>query len=81
MIKVQLQKQIDLLNARENRGTGRGVPVTEIARKTGIHRATLHRILSDPSVNVTTHHLNSLCEFFGCDLTDLVEYAPDAQSE
>ena len=56
----------------------RRVELGEIAGATGIHRSTLSRVLNKPGVNLTADNMSRLCAFFGCALSELAEYVPDA---
>lgn len=56
---------------------GRTITVTEIADASGISRMTLHRMLKDHTYNASTDHLNKLCAYLQCDLSDLVRWEPD----
>jgi len=58
---------------------GRKITFTEIANATGISRMTLHRMTRQDCYNTITAHLDKLCVFFNCDLTELVEYVPNYQ--
>jgi putative transcriptional regulator len=57
---------------------GRRVEIGEVADATGIHRSTLSRIVNVRGANVTAANLDKLCAYFGCSLSDLAEYVPDA---
>lgn len=56
---------------------GRRITVDEIAKSTGIHRATLSKILNQPGYNTSTDVLEKLCIFFGVGLGAVAEYVPD----
>lgn len=56
---------------------GRGITVTEVAEATGISRMTLHRMLKNPAYNASTDHLTKLCNYFRCELSQLVRWVPD----
>lgn len=57
----------------------RKITLTEVADVTGISRMTLHRMIRQEGYNTVTDHLDKLCEFFDCDLTELISYVPNAQ--
>lgn len=40
---------------------------------------TIERLMNDDSV--TTYTLNSLCNIFHCELSDIMEFLPDKESE
>ena len=56
---------------------GRRVTLTGVSDATGISRMTLHRMIHQKSHNTITDHLDKLCDFFSCDLTELVKYVPN----
>lgn len=55
----------------------RVVSITEIAEKTGIHRATLSKIANQPGANIGTDIIDKLCKYFGCQPGDLLTYVED----
>lgn len=73
MIRFKLRE----LMADRQFKSGRMVTVQEIAEETGIHRATLSKILNERGYNTGTENLDSLCDYFGCRIEDLVEVVPD----
>ena len=52
----------------------RAVSLSEIAEATGIHRATLSKIANQPGANIGTEILDKLCQYFGCQPSDLMTY-------
>jgi putative transcriptional regulator len=46
----------------------------ELAKATDIHRTTLSKIANTRSYNTTTDNLDKLCQFFDCQIGDLMEY-------
>ncbi len=46
----------------------------ELAKTTNIHRTTLSKIANHRSYNTTTDNIDRLCEFFDCEVGDLMEY-------
>lgn len=40
---------------------------------------TIQRLMSDQSVS--THTLNALCNILECNLSDIMEFSPDAETE
>jgi len=56
--------------------TGRRVSLKEISQETGIHLSTLSRIANQKAANTTIGNLEKICLFFGCEIQDLVEFAP-----
>lgn len=53
---------------------GRRITLKEIAEKTGINRMTLTKINTQHGYSTSTDTLDKLCEFFSCEISDLVEY-------
>lgn len=72
MITLQLK---DLIASSKIRW-GRNVTLTEISSKSGISRMTLHRMLGQADYSYRTNQLDKLCEFFECEIQDLVRYVP-----
>ena len=72
--------QITELIAAQRIKWGRRVTITEIANSTGISRMTLNRMMRHQGYNTVTDHIDKLCNFFQCDLNDLVKYVPDVPS-
>jgi putative transcriptional regulator len=60
---------------------GRRIEWQEVAAATGIHRATLSRMLNQWGYNATTSNLDSLCRYFDCALGEIAVYVPDEQVE
>lgn len=73
MIRFRLKERIADFEFRE----GRHLTLEELSGKTEIHRTTLSRIATKRGYNTTTENINNLCEFFGCQVADLMEYVPD----
>jgi len=46
----------------------------ELAKTTNIHRTTLSKIANHRSYNTTTDNIDRLCEFFDCEVGELMEY-------
>lgn len=57
---------------------GRRVTVQEVADATGIHRATLSRILNENGYNAETDTIEALCRYFNCRVEDVMEFVPDS---
>lgn len=56
---------------------GRSITLTEIADATGISRMTLHRMVKNNTYNASTEHLDKICHYLDCPLTDLVRWEPN----
>jgi len=73
MIRFRIQ---ELLAEKQFRD-GRRVTLTELSAATGISRVTLSKMVNQRGYGTLTDHLNKLCGFFGCPLSELAEYVPD----
>lgn len=59
----------------------RVVPLSEIAQATGIHRATLSKIVNQPGANIGTDLIDRLCRYFQCQPGDLLTYVDDDKNQ
>lgn len=75
MIRFRLKERM----ADYSFNSGKRLTLEELAKQTGIHRATLSKIAGPKPCNTETDKLDALCRFFGCPLGDLAEYVPDAR--
>ena len=46
----------------------------ELAKETSIHRTTLSKIANQKSYNTTTDNIDRLCNFFKCQVGELMEH-------
>jgi len=76
MIRFRLKERL----ADHSYRLARRVTLDEVAKATGIHRATLSKIASPKPSVTSTDTLDKLCAFFGCSLGDLAEYTPDTST-
>lgn len=76
MIRVLFVKLLDDKRFAENRK----ITINEVAEKTGIGRATLTRISNDQNYAVGTHIIDKLCDYFDCDVGDILEKVPSPKS-
>jgi len=58
--------------------TGSRLTFDELAKETGIHRTTLSKIANTRSYNTTTDNIDKLCQFFKCQVGDLMQYVDQA---
>lgn len=72
MIRFRLKELIAEKEFKENRV----VTISEIAKETGIHRATLSKISNERGYNTGTENVARLCRFFKCDVVDVMQYIP-----
>lgn len=73
MIRFRLKEMLADKEFREKRV----IPLAEVSKETGIHRATLSKIANDPECNTGTDNLDKLCKFLDCRIDQLIEYIPD----
>ena len=73
MIRFHLKKLIADYEHRH----GRRLTMGELSTETGIYRTTLSRIAGPKPFNTTTENLDALCRFFGCQVSDLLEYVDE----
>lgn len=75
MIRIRLAEVMSQHSFRE----GRRVEWREVAEATGIHRATLSKMVSAIGYNATISNIDRLCRFFRCAPGDLLQYIPDEE--
>jgi putative transcriptional regulator len=51
----------------------------ELSLNTGIRFDTINKYTNNNYKYISNEHLNILCKFFNCDITDLIEYIEDTQ--
>lgn len=51
--------------------------IRQLSEETKISRLSLTRLYDDSAKGVELETLNTLCAFFNCALSDLLEYVPD----
>jgi putative transcriptional regulator len=73
MIRYRIQELIAEKHFRE----GHRVTLLELAKATGISRVTLSKMVNQRGYATLTDHLDRLCKYFNCKLSDLAEYVPD----
>ena len=77
MLRFRLRRLMEDFEYREQRR----LTMTEISEATGIVRTTLSRMVGPKHFNTTTDNLERLCKFFGCQVSNLVEYVPDEKAQ
>ncbi len=75
-----IQLQIKSLIASRSMQWGRKVTINEIAQATGISRMTLNRMMRFEAYSTVTDHLDKLCEFFECEVQELVKRTSNKQN-
>lgn len=73
MIRFKLGEMIEKKQFAE----GRRVTVNEIATSTGLNRMTLSKILNLKGYGTGTDTIDRLCEYFGCEVQELMEHLPE----
>lgn len=73
MLRFKLR---ELLAEKAYREGGKRITLEEVSRATEVNRSTLSKMANIVGYNTTTDNLDRLCQFFGCDISDLVEYLP-----
>ncbi|MEK4108161.1 helix-turn-helix transcriptional regulator [Paenibacillus sp. FSL R10-2791] len=68
LIKSKLHEQMLIKKIRN---------VSELARETNLDRRTLTNIWDEKNKRIDYDTLNKLCDYFGCNVGDLLEYIPD----
>jgi len=55
------------------------ITLGSIAQFTGIKQPTLSKIAGTRGYNTTTDNIDKLCRYFGCKVSDIMEYVPDEE--
>jgi len=71
--------RLNELLSEHNFRTGKKITLTAIAQGTGIKQPTLSRIAGTRGYNTTTDNIDKLCRYFGCNVSDIMEYVPDEE--
>jgi putative transcriptional regulator len=59
----------------------RKMNVAELARETGLPRSTIDGLYKDEARRVDLMAVDTLCEYFGCEISDLFERTANRQPE
>lgn len=73
MIRFKLKELIAEKEFQESRV----ITLAEIAKETGIHRATLSKIANERGYNTGTENVDRLCAYFDCEIQDLIQRVPE----
>nr|WP_297347450.1 helix-turn-helix transcriptional regulator [uncultured Glaciecola sp.] len=65
------------LLAEKEFNDGQTVTITDVAKATGINRMTLSKIANKKGCSTVTDNIDKLCAYFGCEVSDLVEYVEE----
>jgi putative transcriptional regulator len=68
MIRVKLKEALAEKEFRE----GASITMKDVSEATGIHPVTLSKIAKNRGYNPTLELIDKLCEYFDCELTDLL---------
>lgn len=55
----------------------RRISQADLARKTGIRPSTICDIYNEMCDRINLEHLDRICEYLNCDISDLLEYQPN----
>jgi len=72
VIIIRLKEAIRTYEER----TGTPMTYAELAKRTGLSRATVEALGSRSSYNTTLSSVDKLCRALGCELSDLLRYEP-----
>jgi len=53
------------------------VRIMDVARATDVSRNFLAKLYNDHAIRIELHDLAKLCAYFGCCVSDLLEYIPE----
>ncbi|MEZ9871831.1 MULTISPECIES: helix-turn-helix domain-containing protein [unclassified Vibrio] len=70
MIRYNLKEFIDKKSAEE----GRKISGAQIAAEIGIQRSAMAKMIRDEGYTTTTKTLDALCQYFDCDVSDLIMF-------
>ncbi|NVF13332.1 helix-turn-helix transcriptional regulator [Halomonas sp. QX-1] len=75
MIRYHLKELIAEKEFEERRR----ITIGEIAKETGINRMTLSKIINHPGHSTVTDNLDKLCDYFDCEIEQLVTHIKEAK--
>ncbi|EHO80763.1 helix-turn-helix domain-containing protein [Fusobacterium ulcerans] len=52
----------------------------QLSETTGIHPSVIAKYYHDTIVRINREHLDEFCKIFNCNISDLIEYIPDDDS-
>ncbi|MCG9554480.1 helix-turn-helix domain-containing protein [Vibrio sp. 10N.222.51.C8] len=70
MIRYNLKELIDKKSAEE----GRKISGAQIAAEIGIQRSAMAKMIRDEGYTTTTKTLDALCQYFDCDVSEVIWY-------
>ncbi|MGL5480223.1 MAG: helix-turn-helix domain-containing protein [Clostridium sp.] len=51
----------------------------ELSEQTGIRQATISAYVNDTNKHIVKEHIDILCNYFNCELDDIIEYIPESK--
>nr|WP_245595821.1 helix-turn-helix transcriptional regulator [Marinomonas ushuaiensis] len=72
-----LRFKIKELLSKKSFDENRRITIGEVAEKTGVSRVTISKMANQKGYNTVTDNVNNLCQYFSCEVDDLVEFIPD----
>lgn len=55
----------------------RKMKIIDVARETGLNRNTITLLYKEDAKRIDLDAIDKLCNLFGCEVGDLLEYVPD----
>lgn len=52
-----------------------------LAEQTGLYSTIIHKYYNDTILHIPKKHLDIFCNFFNCQIQDLIEFIPDEEEE
>lgn len=49
----------------------------QVAEATNLSKATISKLVQGENIDVKLSTINKLCNYFKCDIKDIIEYKPD----
>lgn len=72
-----LRFKIKELIAEKEFKEGQLVKIADICAATGIGRTTMSAMINNKKKNVGSDNIDALCKYFGCGVSDLIEYVKE----
>ncbi|SBT11923.1 helix-turn-helix domain-containing protein [Vibrio celticus] len=70
MIRYNLKELIE----KKSKEEGRKISGAQIAAEIGIQRSAMAKMIRDEGYTTTTKTIDALCEYFDCDVSELIWY-------
>ena len=71
MIRIMLSRKLGELRVTQ----------AELAEATGIRANTINELYHDVADRVNLEHLDKICEALDCDISEIIEYAPNKERQ